>query len=260
MAGSSFQIREKLADGKPYVFPWVGMPGVAQAAQIARMGFDAVCIDLQHSTVGNEEAAKMVAAINAAGTSAILRLRWNDPGLIGFALDMGAAAIIVPMTNSVAEVEAMVKAAKYPPVGQRSWGGYTMLQAAGVTAAQYLKEANSQTLVFSMIETNEALAAVDEIAKVKGLDGLFVGPSDLSIALSNGAGIDRLGAGTIAAMKTVAAACKANNLVAGAFAGTLDGVKAYSEIGFQFMAGLTDTELFRSGAAAFLKEIEPIRG
>lgn len=259
MAGSSFLIRERLASGKPFVFPWVGMPGVAQAAQIARMGFDAVAIDLQHSTVGNEEAAKMVAAINAAGSPAVLRLRWNDPGLIGFALDMGAGAVIVPMTNSVEQVEAMVKAAKYPPVGQRSWGGYTMLQAAGVSAAEYLREANSQTLILAMIETNEALDVVDSIAKVKGLDGLFVGPSDLSIALSNGGKIDRLGAGTIAAMKKVAAACKANNLVAGAFAGTLDGVKAYSEIGFQFMAGPTDTDLMRSGAASFLKDISSVR-
>jgi 4-hydroxy-2-oxoheptanedioate aldolase len=259
VTGSAFQIRERLANGKPFVFPWMGMPGVAQAAQIARMGFDAVAIDLQHSTVGNEEAARMVVAINSVGTPAILRLRWNDPGLIGFALDMGAAAIIVPMTNSVAQVEAMVKSAKYPPIGQRSWGGYTMLQAAGVTAAQYLRDANSQTLTLAMIETREALEAVDEIAKVKGLDGLFVGPSDLSIALSNGAGIDRLGGATIAAMSKVAAACKSHGLVAGAFAGTLDGVKAYTELGFQFLAGLTDTELLRSGANAFLNEISPLK-
>jgi 4-hydroxy-2-oxoheptanedioate aldolase len=259
MAGSSFRIREKLATGKPFIFPWVGMPGVTQVTQIALMGFDAVAIDLQHSTVGNEEAARMVVAVNAAGSPAVLRLRWNDPGLIGFALDMGAGAIIAPMTNSVAQVEALVRAAKYPPVGQRSWGGYTMLQAAGVTAAEYLRQANSQTLVFAMIETQEALDDLDGIAKVKGLDGLFVGPSDLSIALSNGAGIDRLGSHTIAAMKKVAAACKANNLVAGAFAGTLDGVKAYTELGFQFLAGLTDTELLRSGAAAFLKDVAPLK-
>jgi 4-hydroxy-2-oxoheptanedioate aldolase len=259
LSGSSFSIREKLAAGKPFIFPWVGMPGVSQVAQIARMGFDAVAIDLQHSTIGNEEAARMVTAINAVGCPTVLRLRWNDPGLIGFALDMGAGAIIVPMTNSVAQVEAMVKAAKYPPAGQRSWGGYTMLQAAGVSAAQYLREANSQTLVLAMIETDEALNELDGIARVKGLDGLFVGPSDLSIALSNGAGIDRLGAHTLAAMKKVAAACKANNLVAGAFAGTIDGVRAYHEIGFQFMAGLTDTELMRSGAKSFLNEVAPLK-
>jgi 4-hydroxy-2-oxoheptanedioate aldolase len=103
-----------------------------------------------------------------------------------------------------------------------------------------------------MIETQEALDNLDDIAAVAGLDGLFVGPSDLSIALTHGEKIDRLGAGTIAAMKKVSAACKKNKLVAGAFAGSLDGVKAYTDIGFTFLAGPTDTELLRVGAQAFL--------
>jgi 4-hydroxy-2-oxoheptanedioate aldolase len=171
--------------------------------------------------------------------------------LIGFALDMGAAAIIAPMTNSVEQTLAFVKAAKYPPVGQRSWGGYMMVQASGVTAGEYLKQANSQTMAFAMIETQEALDLVDKIAAVPGLDGLFVGPSDLSIALSKGAGIDRLGAATLAAMEKVAAACKKNGIVAGAFAGTADGIKAYHKLGYRFLAGPTDSDLLRGGAAAF---------
>jgi 4-hydroxy-2-oxoheptanedioate aldolase len=253
MSGAAFGIRKRLASGGPFIFPWLGMPGAAQAAQIARMGFDGVALDLQHGTIDAGEAAKMVAAINGAGSPAIIRTLLNDPGQIGFALDIGAAAVIAPMTNSVAQVEAMVKAAKYPPVGQRSWGGYTMLQAAGVTAGEYLKDANSQTLIFAMIETQEALDVVDAIAAVKGLDGLFVGPSDLSIALSKGAGIDRLGTNTLAAMKKVATACQKNNLIPAAFAGTLDGIKAYAALGFRFMAGPTDTDLMRTGAGVFLK-------
>jgi 4-hydroxy-2-oxoheptanedioate aldolase len=253
--GASFAIRPRLAGGKPFIFPWLGIPSAVHAGQIARLGFDAVAIDLQHSTIDTGEAARMVAAINAAGSPAVIRVLWNDPGLVGFALDMGAAAVIAPMINSLDQAKALVKAAKYPPVGQRSWGGYTMLQAAGVTAGEYLKDANNQTMIFAMIETNEALGLVDEIAAVKGLDGLFVGPSDLSIALSNGKAIDRLGKGTLQAMKKVAAACKANGLCAGAFAGTADGIKAYTEIGFQFMAGPTDLELLRSGAADFMKSM-----
>lgn len=260
MAGASFSLRSRLADckaqGRPLVFPWVGMPGVPQAAQIARMGFDAVALDLQHSTIDTGEAAKMVAAINAVGAPAVLRILWNDPGLIGFALDMGAAAVIAPMTNSVAQVEALVKAAKYPPVGQRSWGGYTMLQAAGVSAGEYLKEANRHTLVLAMIETREALDAVDRIAAVPGLDGLFVGPSDLSIALSNGGKIDRLGQGTLDAMKKIAAATQAHGIVAGAFAGSVDGVQAYHKIGFEFIAGPTDTQLMQSGAEKFQGDLK----
>lgn len=195
----------------------------------------------------------MAAAINATGTPTIMRVRWNDPGIVNSALDMGAACVIAPMTNSVEQVKALVKAGKYPPVGQRSWGGYTMVQAAGVMPADYLREANGNTLVIAMIETQEALDNLDAIAAVPGLDGLFVGPSDLSIALSNGAKIDRLGAATIAAMQKVSAACKKNGIVAGAFAGTLDGVKAYSEIGFTFLAGPTDMDLMRGGAEKFLK-------
>ena len=251
MSGASFSLRKKLERDATVIFPWIGIPGAAQAAQIARMGFDAVALDLQHGAIDNGEAARMTTAINATGTPTIIRVLWNDPGLVGFALDVGAAAIIAPMTNSVVQTQAFVKAAKYPPLGQRSWGGYTMVQASGVTSGEYLAQANSQTLAFAMIETQEALDAVDEIATVKGLDGLFVGPSDLSIALSKGAGIDRLGAHTLKAMEKVAAACKAHGLVAGAFGGTPEGIKLYSERGFRFMAGPTDTELLRGGATAF---------
>jgi 4-hydroxy-2-oxoheptanedioate aldolase len=252
MAGASFALRQLLALDKPLVFPWVGTPGPELAGQIARVGFPAVALDLQHSTIDMGEAAKMTSAINALGSPVIIRIRWNDPGIVGSALDMGAAAVIAPMTNTVEHVQALVKAAKYPPVGQRSWGGYSMLQAAGVTAGEYLKQANSETLVLAMIETREALDNLDAISAVPGLDGLFVGPSDLSIALSNGAGIDRLGAPTIAAMKKVAAACQKNNIVPGAFAGTVDGIKAYAELGYKFLAGPTDTELLRAGAARYL--------
>jgi 4-hydroxy-2-oxoheptanedioate aldolase len=249
---AQFGLRKRLATGQPLVFPWLGTPGPELAGQLARLPFDAVAIDLQHSTIEMGEAAKQVAAINAVGKPAILRVRWNDPGIVNSALDMGAAAVIAPMTNSVAQVQALVKAAKYPPVGQRSWGGYTMLQSAGVTAGEYLKQANQETLVLAMIETQEALDNVDAIAAVPGLDGLFVGPSDLSIALSNGDKIDRLGEATINAMKKVVAACKKNNLIAAAFAGTSEGIKSYTEIGFTFLAGPTDTDLMRRGAESFI--------
>lgn len=252
MSGAAFGLRKRLASGEPLVFPWVGTPGAQLAGQIARLGFGAVALDLQHSTIDMGEAAQMVAAINAVGVPAIMRVRWNDPGIVNSALDMGAACVIAPMTNTVEQVKALVKSAKYPPLGQRSWGGYTMLQSAGVAAGEYLKEANTQTLVLAMIETQEALDNLEAIAAVPGLDGLFVGPSDLSIALSNGAKIDRLGDATIAAMKKVVTACQKNNLIPAAFAGTLDGVKVYKEIGFTFLAGPTDTDLLRMGAERYL--------
>jgi 4-hydroxy-2-oxoheptanedioate aldolase len=253
MSGGSFTLRNRIAAGGTLVFPWMGIPSYELAAQVARLGFGAVAIDLQHSTVDMGMAAQMSSAINAVGVPVIMRVRWNDPGIVNSALDMGAACVIAPMTNSADQVKALVKAAKYPPVGQRSWGGYTMVQSAGVTPGEYLKQANQQTIVMAMIETREALENLDAIAAVPGLDGLFVGPSDLSIALSNGDKLDRLSADTLSAMKKVKAACDKNNLIAAAFGGTLDGIKAYSDIGFHFLAGPTDTDLIRGGAEKYLK-------
>ena len=111
-------------------------------------------------------------------------------------------------------------------------------------------------MVFAMIETVEALTNVEEIAATPGLDGLFVGPSDLSITLSNGAGIDKLGAKTIAAMEKVSAAARKNGLVAGAFGGNAEVIKAYTAIGFTFFAAAVDVDLLHWGAAAFKKSLE----
>lgn len=240
-------LRERLSDGKPFLFSWMSLPGAHLAGQVARLPLDGVTLDLQHGLIDFADASTMVSAINAVGKPAIIRVLWNDPGLIGQALDCGAAVVIAPMVNSKAQAEALVKAAKYPPVGQRSWGGYAMVQAAKMTAAEYLKMGNSTTLVFAMVETREALEALDDIAAVPGLDGLFVGPSDLSIALSNGAKIDRLSADTLAAMKRVSVACKKNNLVAGAFAGTPDIMNVYIDLGFNFLAAAVDVDLLKQG-------------
>ena len=120
-----------------------------------------------------------------------------------------------------------MRAAKYPPMGARSWGGYTAQQASGLAPAEYLREANRMTMVFAMVETVEALENVEAIAATPGLDGLFVGPSDLSITLSRGAGIDKTGQGDAGRDEEVAAAAKENGLVAGAFGGSADAIKAY---------------------------------
>ncbi len=256
MTNSAFNIREQLSKDAPFLFTWLSMAGASQAGQIARLPLDAVALDLQHGMIDMGHAVDMIAAIIAAGKPAIVRTLWNDPGLVGQALDMGASAVIVPMVNSKAQAEALVQYSKYPPLGSRSWGGYQMVQAAGVTPGEYLAKANSQTLVFAMIETRAALEAVDEIAAVKGIDGLFVGPSDLSIALSNGKGIDKTGAATIEGMKKVAAACKRNNLFAGAFAGSPEVVNAYIAEGFKFLAAVTDGDLLRRGASAALSSVK----
>jgi 4-hydroxy-2-oxoheptanedioate aldolase len=259
LAAQNFDLKLRLANrAEPFLFSWMTMPSSHLAGQLARLPIEGVCLDLQHGMIGFSDAVGMIAAVSNAGRPAIVRVLWNEPGLIGQVLDAGAAAVIVPMVNSKAEAEAMVRSAKYPPRGGRSWGGYTAFQTYGMSAADYLKQANSMTQVFAMIETQAALDSVEEIAAVPGLDGLFVGPSDLSIALSKGAGIDKTATHTLEAMKRVAAAAKKNNLVAGAFAGTAEIIKTYQGMGYTFMAGAVDVDLLQAGASSLMKAVKGV--
>ena len=259
MATQSFDLKARLANRRePFLFSWMTIPSPQLAGQLARLPIEGVCLDMQHGTIGFSDAAPMIAAISSAGRPAIARILWNEPGLIGQVLDAGAAAVIVPMVNSKEQAEAAVKAAKYPPLGGRSWGGYTAFQTYGLSPADYLRKANSITQVFAMIETQAALDAVEEIAAVPGLDGLFVGPSDLSIALSKGAGIDKTAKHTLDAMKLIAAAAAKNNLVAGAFAGSADVINTYAAMGYIFMAGAVDVDLLQAGAESLIKAVKGV--
>jgi 4-hydroxy-2-oxoheptanedioate aldolase len=247
---------ERVGGSEPFLFSWMSIASPQLAAQLARTGLDGVAIDMQHGMVGFTDANRMITSITAAGKPAIVRILWNEPGLVGQVLDAGASAVIAPMVNSRKEAEALVKAAKYPPKGMRSWGGYTMLQSLGMQAGEYLSQANALTKIFAMIETQEALDAVEEIASVPGLDGLFVGPSDLSIALSKGVELNRTAKATLDAMARIQATAKKNGLIAGAFAGSADIAKAYIGLGYTFIAAATDVELLTSGAAHLHKAVK----
>ena len=256
MAAAQFDLRARLATAEPFLFSWMSIPSAELAAQVARLPIEGVALDMQHGMIGFSDAVPMIAAINAAGRPAIVRTLWNDPAIPGQAFDAGAVAVIAPMVNTRAQAELLVRAAKYPPMGARSWGGYTALQATGLAPGDYLREANRMTMVFAMVETVEALSNLEEIAAPPGLDGLFVGPSDLSITLSNGAGIEKLGPKTLAAMQTVVAAARKNGLVAGAFGGGADAIRTYSGLGYTFIAAGVDVDLLQTGAAALLKAVK----
>jgi len=258
VSAGHFDLRSRLATGEPFLFTWMSVPSAILAGQAARLPFDGVCLDMQHGMIGFTDAVPMIAAINANGRPAMVRTLWNDPAIPGQALDAGACAVIAPMVNTRAQAELLVKAAKYPPIGGRSWGGYTALQASGLTPGEYLREANRMTMVFAMVETVEALNNVEEIAATPGLDGLFVGPSDLSITLSNGAGIEKTGPKTLAAMERIQAAAKKNGIVAGAFGGSADVIRTYLGLGYTFIVAAVEVDLMQMGAAALLKLIKGV--
>ena len=223
------------------------VPGVAAALA---SGLAWVCLDEQH---GRWDDARVLAALDASspGPGRILvRVPSLDDGLIGRALDAGAHGVIVPMVESVAQAEAAVAAVRYPPAGRRSFGPIAAPHGAPADTAA----ANAANLCAVMIETAAALEAVEEIAAVPGVDLLFVGPFDLSLAL--GTDVDALLAdGGAGPLGRVVAAAEAGGIRAGAFAGTPDRARRMAELGFTFIAATTDVDVVERGLSAVLSQL-----
>ncbi len=126
-------------------------------------------------------------ALRQAGSAPIVRVPVGDFATVSRVLDFGAEGIIAPMINTPADARALAASAKYPPIGERSWGPHRATTLAGLAdQTVYLREANDHVVTLAMIETRTALQNLDAIVDTPGVDGLFLGPSDLSIALSDG--------------------------------------------------------------------------
>lgn len=154
-------------------------------------------------------AANAVAQVRLAGKPALARIPVGDFASASRLLDAGASGIIAPMINSAEDAQAFVKATKYPPLGERSWGPSLALNHTGLSADDYLKNANALTVAIAMVETRAALEAIDDILGVAGIDGIFIGPSDLSIALSNGDQVAPNAAEIDSAMQHAVSRCRA---------------------------------------------------
>lgn len=228
---------------------WVGIPEPMFVHHLAQEGFDSVVLDMQHGMWDMASASNAVGQCRSAGKPAIARIPVGDFAVASRLLDAGCTGIIAPMVNSVADAEALVKFTKYPPLGERSWGPTLALNHMRLSADEYLRTANQLTLTIAMVETRAALEAVDGILGVEGIDGIFVGPADLSIALSNGAKlapdtdeIDR-------ALTHIIARCRAHKKFVCAFGS--DGARAGAllKLGCDLAIPSADTAQLRSGAA-----------
>lgn len=174
------KLKSRWAAGEVTLGAWCMIPGALTAEALGGCGFDWVLVDMQHGCMDYETALAMIRAIDLTGAIPVVRVPWNDPGIIGRVLDAGALGVIIPMIQTPDDARRAVEACRYPPAGRRSFGPVRVGLRDGPT---YFATANDRVLVIPMIETVEALASVDEIAAVPGVDALFVGPFDLSIAL-----------------------------------------------------------------------------
>jgi len=241
-------LSQRINAGECVFTAWIGINDPAIPEQLAREGYDAVMLDMQHGAIDLAGAMRGVGAAALAGKPAIVRIPVGDFATASRVIDAGAAAVIAPMINSGADAKRFVDFMKYPPVGQRSWGPRAALAMSGLVGPAYLHSANAITLAIAMIETREALDALDNILATPGIDGVFVGPSDLSIALNHGAVVDPHGADVDAQLSHVAARAKAHGKFASMFCFDGKQARAMAQRGYRLVSVATDQLLLRMAA------------
>src|SRR6476660_2436001 len=173
-------LKKKIAEGVNCIGGWAAIPNPFAAEIYAAQGWDSVAIDMQHGASDINDVVPLLQAIQSGGEATpLVRVPWNDPGHIMRVLDAGAMGIICPMINTKAEAEALVRSGRYPPMGERSFGPYRASQYV----ADYWQKANEEILLFAMVETRQAVSNLAEILSVKGINGLDVGASDISLSM-----------------------------------------------------------------------------
>jgi len=248
------KIKQMLNDGKSVINGWLQIPSTVSAEVMAHQGWDSLTIDMQHGLVDYTNALPMLQTISSTDVTPLARVNWNEPGQIMKILDAGCYGIICPMVSNKKEAEKFVQACMYPPNGYRSFGPVRGLIYGG---SDYAKHADNEILKFAMIETKESLEKLDEIMTTEGVDGIYIGPADLSLALGEEPGFDR-------SEKTKAydqvlkilEHAKKNNIFAGIHNGTTSYAKKMISKGFNFVTIGADQRAMSSGAKAIVDEMK----
>lgn len=250
------RLRAMKAAGTPILNAWLSIGAPYAAEVIAHLGYDSVTVDCQHGMIGHETAIAMLQAISATDAVPLVRPPANDPALIMRYLDSGAYGIICPMISTAADAAALVAACRYPPVGTRSFGPARGLLYGG---ADYLHHANHEILTFAMIETAEAIDQLGAILATPGLDGIYVGPNDLALAL----GAPPVSESDVPIVRDtiehIRARTQAAGLIAGIFCSGGDGAAQRIAQGFDLVTPGNDVGALRAATAAIMAQIAPYR-
>jgi len=246
------EFARKIRDREPAVGYWVVLDSPVSTERIARLGYDYVALDAQHGLIGYNGMLTGLMAIDASGQAAgVVRVEANNATAIGKALDAGAVAVIVPLVDNAQDAADAVKYAKYPPHGIRSYGPMRSALRVGPVPA----ESDATTMVFAMIETPGGLENVEEIAAVQGLDGLYVGPSDLALAIGAAfPGDPAIKEEFEAALKRVSAAAQQAGIASGIH--NANGELAQQRLGegYTFATVASDLTHLEATAAAHLQQ------
>ena len=240
------KLKARLRSGKACVNAWLAIPSGFSAEVIAQCGFDSVTVDMQHGVQDYQSMVQCFQAMDRYPITPMVRIPWNEPGIIGKVLDGGAWGVICPMVNTPTEARALVSACLYPPKGRRSNG--PIRAAAYGEASPYQSIANDEVLVVPMIETQEAIDNIEAILDVPGISGIYIGPSDLGFSLGLVPMLDREEPQILAIYEKLLAATARRGL----FAGIHNATGAYAArmitMGFRLVTILNDSGLMARAA------------
>lgn len=243
-------LRARWDRGETGLNAWLNIGHTFSAEIMASQDFDALTIDCQHGPIDYSGLLPMLQAMRASGKTLMARVPWRDPVWIMKFLDAGAMGIICPMVNTPEEAEEFVSYLRYPPHGQRSWGP----TRATYAYSGYQKDgANESVLAFAMIETGTALENVEAIAKTPHLDALYVGPSDLSIGMSNGRlqpGMDRQEPEVVEALEHIVSVAHACGIRAALHCASPEYAAKAVDWGYDMVTLGTDSVILAQGAKA----------
>ncbi len=179
------KLRGKLLGGEPTLGCFVGLGSPAVTELLASVGFDWLVIEAEHTPVGVAEVEHMLRAVSGSNAAAIVRVPQGRPDFIQLAIDAGADGVLVPMVRTAKEAAEVVSVTKFPPAGSRSFGPLRASRYYTCTR-DYLRRANDEIIVALILETREAVAELEAIASVPGVDAIYMGPKDLAL----GFGVD----------------------------------------------------------------------
>lgn len=243
------RLRQIWAEGGAAINGWLAIPTGFSAETMAHQGWDSLTVDLQHGVVDYQRAVEMFTAISTTNTVPVARVPWLDPGHLMKVLDAGAYGVICPMINSATDAENLVAWTHYPPRGTRSFGPIRGLLYGG---PDYPAQADDTIVAFAMIETQAGLDNLEEILQVPGLDAVYIGPSDLSLALGCRPTFDDVDKPAAEAIEFIVAKAREHGKVAGIHNGTPEAALKRIDMGFQFVTVSSDARLLASGSQAIL--------
>jgi 4-hydroxy-2-oxoheptanedioate aldolase len=234
---------------RPVINSWLAIGNGFSAETMAHQGWDSLTIDLQHGVVDYAQMVTMLQAISTTPTVPIVRVPWLEPGIIMKSLDAGAYGVICPMVNTREECQRLLSYTRYAPRGTRSFGPIRATLYAG---GDYAQHADDTIVTFAMIETAQALDNLDAILSVEGLDAIYIGPSDLSLALGCRPVFDDVDPKAAQAIEHILERAKAHGVKAGIHNGLPEVARARIAKGFRFVTVSSDARMLAAGSQSLL--------